>query len=189
MKCHRAFGRDGIFIPFAERQEGAYSKPMKRLGVVFILVLAFCGLANSLYIAQHAESGIPLQCDIGTLTGCNIVAASEYSRVFGIPLAEYGVFFYGILFILAAVELMFFNRLLRRALQVIAVIAVLFSLYFTVLQAFVIDAFCIYCLASAFIALLVLVFASYIEPMVRRDKEDTSVRPLQSPHLTMPPTP
>jgi len=175
------------FLPICEALKSAYPKPMKRLGVVCILILAFCGLANSLYLAQHEESGVPLQCDIGNLDGCNVVAASEYAQVFGVPLAEYGVVFYGILFILAAVELVLFNRLLRRALQVLAVVGVLFSLYFTVLQVFVINALCIYCLASAFIAFLTLVFASYIEPV--RGKEDQPVLLPKSPHLMMPPTP
>ncbi|OGG76530.1 hypothetical protein A2950_02090 [Candidatus Kaiserbacteria bacterium RIFCSPLOWO2_01_FULL_55_19] len=157
---------------------------MKRLGVVGILVLAFLGLADSLYLAQSAETGIPLLCDIQNLTGCNIVAASEYSRVFGIPLAEYGVFFYGVLFVLAALELVLFNRFLRRTLQTLAVIGIIFSLYFSILQIFVINAFCIYCLVSALIALLVIVCARYIEPL--QTHEENTPSPPQ-PHLTMPP--
>ena len=158
---------------------------MKRFAVVGILVLAFLGLADSLYLAQSAETGTPLLCDIQNLTGCNIVAASEYSRVFGIPLAEYGVFFYGVLFVLAALELALFNRFLRRVLQILAVIGISFSLYFSGLQLFVINAFCIYCLASALIALLVLVCARYIEPL-RTDEEHTPSSSSR-PHLTMPP--
>ncbi len=156
---------------------------MKRLAVAGILVLAFLGLADSLYLARSAETGTPLLCDVQNLTGCNIVAASEYSRVFGIPLAEYGVFFYGILFVLAALELALFNRFLRRVLQILAVIGILFSLYFSGLQLFIINAFCIYCLASALIALLVLICARHIEPL-GMPKEPASQ---PQPHLTMPP--
>ena len=60
---------------------------MKRIGVVFILIFAFFGLADSSYLAQHELSGEPLICDIQNLSGCNIVTASQYSRLFGIPLA------------------------------------------------------------------------------------------------------
>ncbi len=63
----------------------AYSKAMKRMGVVFILILAFCGLAGFAYLAQREVSGTP--------------------NLFGIPLAEYGVLFFGTLFVLAALEL------------------------------------------------------------------------------------
>ena len=75
---------------------------MKRAGVVAILILAFCGLADSVYIAQHEMSFVPLLCGADGLTGCNIVAANPYAHLFGIPLAEYGIFFYSLLFILAA---------------------------------------------------------------------------------------
>lgn len=143
---------------------------MKRIGVVFILVFAFLGLADSAYLAQHEASGVPLLCNIQNLSGCNIVAASEYSRLFGIPLAEYGVLFYSILFVLAALELVIFNRLLRRILQAISLVGIISSLYFTFVQVSFIGAFCVYCLASAIIALLIFISASFIEPIRRREK-------------------
>lgn len=138
---------------------------MKRASVVFIVILAFFGLADSAYIAQHEASGTPLLCNIQHLSGCNVVVASPYSYLFGIPLAEYGVLFYSIIFVLAALELVIFDRLVRRVLQVISLIGVVASLYFTLIQVFVIGAFCIYCFASATIALLILIFASFIEPL------------------------
>ena len=164
---------------------------MKRITVVFILVLAFCGLADSSYLAQHEAAGTPLLCNIGSLSGCNIVAASPYSRLFGIPLAEYGVLFYGIVFVLAALELVVFDRLLRRALQVISLVGVGASLYFICVQVFVIGALCIYCLASALVAFLIFILASSIEPIRRERKEheppSLPPSPASVPHLSMPP--
>ncbi len=138
---------------------------MKRTGVVLIIVLAFCGLSDSAYIAQQETNNASLLCDVQNLSGCNIVAASQYSHLFGIPLADYGIVFYGIIFILAALELVLANKLLRRLLQGISLIGVADSLYFTFLQIFVIRELCIFCLASAFIALCILVSASFIEPL------------------------
>jgi len=162
---------------------------MKRIGVVAVLILAFLGLANSAYLAQQETSGDPLLCNIQNFSGCNIVAASEYSKLFGIPLAEYGVLFYGILFVLAALELVIFDRLLRRVLQAVSVVGVISSLYFTFVQVFFIGAFCIYCLASAIIALLILIFASFIEPMRTGGRRSPPpVAPLPVPHLPLPPS-
>jgi uncharacterized membrane protein len=138
---------------------------MKRIGVVLIMILAFCGLTDSAYITQHQLSGTPLLCNIQNLSGCNIVASSQYSRIFGVPLAELGVLFYGIIFVLAALEIVIFDQLLRRVLQGFAIIGVLFSLYTTFIQVFVIGAVCVYCLLSALIALCILILASLIEPM------------------------
>jgi len=156
---------------------------MKRAGVILILVLAFCGLADSAYLTQHELTGTPLICNIGSLSGCNIVAASQYSHLFGIPLAEFGVLFYSIIFVLAALELILFNQLLRRLIQGVAVIGVLSSLYFVFVQIFFINAFCIYCAASAAITLLILISASFIESIRRRGNPTESF-----PHLSMPPT-
>lgn len=141
---------------------------MKRLGVVGILILAFFGLADSIYLTQHELSGTPLLCNIQNLSGCNIVATSQYSHIFGTPLAEFGILFYTIIFILAALELVIFDQLLRRALQAISFIGVISSLYFTFMQIFVIGAFCIYCSASAFITLLIFILATLIEPIRKR---------------------
>lgn len=158
---------------------------MKRIGVVLILVLAFLGLADSVYLTQHALNGTPLLCNIQNLSGCNIVASSQYSHIFGIPLAEFGVLFYGIIFVLAALEIVVFDQLLRRALQVLSLVGVISSLYFTAVQVFFIGAFCIYCLASALIALLILILASFIEPIRRKAPPQASFQP---PPIPMPPS-
>ncbi len=128
---------------------------MKRLGIVAILVLSFGGIADSAYLAQH--------------------------ELFGTPLAEFGVLFYSLLFILAALELVMFNQLLRRALQVISFIGVIASLYFTFMQTFVIGAFCIYCVASALIALLIFICATRVEPLKRSLKNGSSKGTLSMP--------
>lgn len=138
---------------------------MKRIGVVCILLLAFAGLADSLYLAQQKLSGEPLLCNIQNLDGCNVVANSVYSTLFGVPLSEFGVLFYAILFILAALELVLFNKVLRRIIQGVALLCLLGSLYFTFLQIFFIGAFCIYCSISAFITLLIFILATLIEPI------------------------
>lgn len=141
---------------------------MKRAGVILILILAFFGIADSAYLAEHEANNTPLICNIQSLSGCNTVAESEYSRLFGIPLAQYGIVFYSAIFIIAAIELIAFNRLLRRILQGMSLIGVLASLYFTFIQTFVIEAFCIYCLASAIAALLIFICASFIEPIRKK---------------------
>jgi len=162
---------------------------MKRIAVVAILILAFCGLADAAYLAQHVASGAPVICNVQGLSDCNTVIESQYSRFLGIPLADIGVFFYGVLFIFAAVELVLSDWVLRRVLQILSVVGILASLYFIWLQAFVIGAFCEYCLTSALITLLVLFFASFIEPMKakrEREIESTSTNS-PPPRLTMPP--
>ena len=154
---------------------------MKRAGVVLILLLAFGGIADAAYLAQHEASGEPLLCNIEYLSGCNTVAQSPYSHLFGIPLAEYGILFYGVIFVLAALELVVFDRLLRRLLQGAALLGVLASLVFTLIQIFLIGALCVYCLASALITLLIFTFASMLEPLRPRRTHAQSRAPLSMP--------
>jgi uncharacterized membrane protein len=165
-------------------------RAMKRLGVALILFLSFCGLADSAYLTQHEVNGTPLLCNINGLSGCNIVASSPYSHIFGIPLSEYGLLFYGVLFVLTALELLLFDRILRRAIQGIAFFGLVMSAIFTLLQVFVINALCVYCMASAFLALLIAIAASFIE-VARRDGSDqiSSPPPVMPPHsFSMPPS-
>ena len=72
---------------------------MKRQLLKGIFILAILGLADALYLLSKSLMGDPLSCLI--LDGCNIVAASEYSRIFGIPLSAFGVAFYLATLILA----------------------------------------------------------------------------------------
>ncbi len=161
---------------------------MKRIAVIIVLLLAFCGLADSIYLAEHVASGAPVICNIQGLSDCNMVLGTQYSHVFGIPLAELGVLFYSALFLVAALELFLPDRFLRRILQSLSLVGILASLYFVYLQAFVIHAFCAYCLTSAFIALLIVIFASFIEPM-KGKKDSETPSPPPAPRLTMPPAP
>lgn len=161
---------------------------MKRAGVIAILVLAFLGLSDSVYLARQQATGTPLQCNIENLSGCNIVAQSPYSKFLGIPLAEYGVLFYTIMFILAALELIVFDQLLRRVLQGLAGIGLAASIGFTLLQIFIIQALCVYCLASALVSLLIFVAATLIEPLRRTMFDVASPEmPSSRPPFSMPP--
>ena len=106
---------------------------MKRFGVVVILLLAFAGIADAAYIAQ-----------------------SVYARFLGVPLAEYEILFYGALFVLAALELVLYDRTLRRTLQGLALLGLLVSVGCALSQLSGVSDFLIYSTASAVISLLIL---------------------------------
>ena len=137
----------------------------KRISTAAILIFAFLGIADSSYLLQAKIEGAALMCDISALSGCNAVAESPYSMVFGIPIAAYGVAFYSVLFLVAALELIVFHRRARQTIQAFAVFGLAASAYFTALQLFVIQAVCIYCIASAVLTALVFLCAFFIEPI------------------------
>ncbi|MDB5244658.1 MAG: vitamin epoxide reductase [Parcubacteria group bacterium] len=162
---------------------------MKRLGATLILLFAFCGLADSAYLTQHAASGLPLICDIQSfsLSGCNIVATSEYSKILGIPVANLGIVFYAVMFILAAVELVIPRRIVRRLLQIGAVLGVLMSLFSTTAQIFFINALCIYCLASALLTVFIAICAALIEPLSFKQISSAQGESVAPQPFTLPP--
>lgn len=125
-----------------------------RYAPAIILALAFIGLADAAYLAQSALSNTPLLCNLQGLSDCNIVAQSVYSHLFGIPLGVFGLMFYGVLFALAAVELVYTESLVRKGIQIVTTTGVLASVGFEFLQIFVIKALCVYCALSALLALL-----------------------------------
>lgn len=163
----------------------------KRIATWAILILAFFGLADSVYLLQHEISGVPLVCDSSLLTGCNAVAQSPYSELFGIPIAAYGTIFYALLFVVAALELVIFHHRARRIIQAFAVVGFGASTYFTILQLFVINALCIYCIASAVTALAIFLFAFLLEPIRSKQPQkpqSTAPRAPMHPYLSMPPS-
>ena len=129
-----------------------------------LLVIAFLsvlGIVDASYLTYHALAKLPLPCTI--LEGCNAVAASPYSKVFGVPLSAFGILFYLGVFLLAIIFLFKQNRVIGFSLRFFALIGFVLSVYFTYLQGFVIKAFCVYCIASAIISTIIFILSFLIK--------------------------
>lgn len=129
----------------------------RSLLIALILALSFLGIADSWYLYQSAITDTALSCDLGSgLDGCNIVAQSAYSRIFGVPLALYGVGFFALSFVLTAALSFMPSRMLYRALLALSAAGVAASAVFVYIQFALIKALCIYCIVSAGITVLLL---------------------------------
>jgi len=118
--------------------------------VYALFALAAIGLINALYLAVSYYTGASLACSL--LDGCNVVAASPYSKLFGIPLAYFGVLYFIGALSLGALMLVNAHIISKYAWAVFSytVLGGMFSLYFEYLQLGPIGAICIYCQISAF---------------------------------------
>jgi uncharacterized membrane protein len=128
--------------------------------VPFIMLgLALLGIADAFYDSYAIYNGQLLWCP-PPIDGCNTVANSPYARIFGVPLGYYGLIFYLHMFALAAL-LAFepFSRGLHLGTIVYTATGVSFSLYFMYIQFTFIHSFCIYCLVSAALTLLLFIVA------------------------------
>ena len=126
-----------------------------------IAVLALVGFFVSLYLWLHAIGATgPLRC--GPAGGCDVVQASPYARLFGLPVALYGVIGYAALLGVSLVGLQprFASR--RSPTVLLAGLATLgfgFTLYLKYVELFVIEALCRWCLVSALIMTVIWVIA------------------------------
>jgi len=124
-----------------------------------MLVLALIGIADAFYDSYAIYNGWVLWCP-PPIDGCNIVANSPYARVVDVPLGYVGVVYYLYMFALVAL-LAFdpFSRGLRLGVVLYAATGVAFSVYFMYVQFTFIHAFCIYCVISAVLTLLLFIAA------------------------------
>lgn len=133
-----------------------YSMHTRRGLLVSILVLTVLGIADAIYLSYSVLEGAALFCDVGAaLDGCNIVAQSPYSKLFGIPLALYGVLFYGALFAATVALFKLTHHPLYQAVVALGALGLVASLIFLFIQFVLIKALCVYCIASAVIAALI----------------------------------
>jgi uncharacterized membrane protein len=139
-------------VKTGEREDEA-SPPISRL-YALAAVLALAGLADAVYLTVEHLTGRSVRCTV--TSGCSEVLSSAYATIGGYPLALFGALAYFTAFSLATLAA--FGS--ARAGQLFAVLVALMfamSLWLLYLQAFVLHAFCQYCLLSAAITTLLLV--------------------------------
>lgn len=139
--------------------------PLPNKLIIAIVLLALIGFADATYLTVEHYSGVIPPCTIG---GCEQVLTSDYSIIFGVPVALGGALYY--LFILVGSLIYFESKkeLYIRIALALTVIGFLMSLYFFYLQAVVIKAFCFYCLGSAATSTILFTLAIYVFSKYRK---------------------
>lgn len=110
-----------------------------RIGVAAV---ALAGMAIAGYLTYVHYRPDALICTGGG--GCETVQESSYAELAGVPIALLGVVAYASVLALAAWD----APAARTFAAAIALTAVGFAVYLVVLQAFVIDAWCVWCLVN-----------------------------------------
>lgn len=124
------------------------------------LVLGLLGLLDTVYLTAQHYIGLPVICGVGH--GCETVLSSEYSSVFGISIALFGVLFYFSVIVASAMFMDTKNMVFLRFIALGSAIAFLASIFLVYIQAFVIGQFCVYCLTSAAISTLLFITSMYV---------------------------
>jgi len=123
-------------------------------------LVALAGLFVAVYLTMYKLGYIgTLVCAVGS---CEVVQTSKWATLLGYPVAGWGVAYYvGVLAVsLAGLSASLADsRRLSQLLVVMTAMGVLFSLWLTYLELFVIEAICQWCVASAVLATILFVIA------------------------------
>jgi uncharacterized membrane protein len=142
---------------------------------MLIALLALGGVFLSVYLTLHKLGYIGhLACAIAS---CELVQSSRWSVLLDIPVAAWGAAFYATTFAIAFLgtqERFADSRAISRLLTAMTGWGVLFSTYLTGLEVFAIHGYCMYCLTSA--ALVVVLFVLSV-----RDLREFGAAPLVLP--------
>jgi uncharacterized membrane protein len=128
---------------------------------VLIPILTIIGLGVALYLTYVETQNVVAVC--GPVGDCNAVQASPFAELFGfLPVGLLGALGYVAILVLWFVGLRSegaVGHLAPLAIFGMALFGVLFSIYLTYLELYIIRAVCIWCLTSAVIMSLVLVLS------------------------------
>jgi uncharacterized membrane protein len=132
-----------------------------------IAILALAGMVvSSVSLYHHYGTSQTNYCDFGASFNCDIVNRSIYSTVLGIPDALIGIVGYGLLL---AVATLYRTKAETPLMLLIASAAGLsFALYLTYIEKFVLATWCVLCLSSLTLIVLITALSSFLAARAMR---------------------
>jgi uncharacterized membrane protein len=135
---------------------------------IAVAIVSLAGLADAAYLTVQALTGETAVC--GGSPDCFRVLGSVYAKVGGIPMAAFGMLAYFGVFSFATFAAFGYAR--ARTLLILTIGAIfLATLWLLYVQAFVLHAYCRYCLFSAAITFLLAGLVIALPPS--QDASDT----------------
>ncbi len=125
----------------------------------------FIGISDFVFFSNYHFSREAGPCR--PVTGCETVLTSQYAEMFGIPTAAFGALAYFAAFSFAVLAV-FGNRKMWDVFGVAVSVMMVFTIYLIYLQAYVIGAFCQFCLLSA--ATTLTLFIIYLASLFYRSR-------------------
>lgn len=156
-------------------------KTLKTLVIILLVISMFELFISGLLTAAKYSDSIAVLCGEDSSNSCNTVQSSEFSNIvnlkdnnnnitFQVPITLIGVFYYIFIIFYLFRYLKFLNlknsksllKKMNKNLLILASLGFLFSISYTLIQAFIIEAYCKYCLTSAFLTSLLFFIIFYI---------------------------
>ena len=143
------------------QRSGTAGGSAQRLLYVITAIISLLGLADTIYLTVEHLVGETAGCIVAS--GCFEVLGSKYATLGPVPLAGVGAVAYFTVFSLALLAAFGYRRV-EIFLMLLVQVMFAVTLWLLLLQAFVLHAFCDYCLLSAAVTLSVTatVFAAHL---------------------------
>ncbi|MFN8419246.1 MAG: vitamin K epoxide reductase family protein [Anaerolineae bacterium] len=128
---------------------------------VFSVILAIAGVLNTGYLVWTKLANTEVYCPPGSVFSCDLVQSSIYSRIGPIPIQYLGLLGYAAILgvLLLETRVPFFAQRGKLIVFGFTLFGFLYSAYLTGIEAFVLHAWCMYCLVSAGIMTVLFVVA------------------------------
>lgn len=121
-----------------------------------IALVSVLGLAVSIFLWSVVYTSSPIGCLTG---GCEAVLFSKFAKIIGVPIAAWGVAYYGVNLLITGIRLFDDRPVLKLVNWVISSFGIFASSYYFYLELFKINAICSWCkvstLATIFLFVLV----------------------------------
>jgi uncharacterized membrane protein len=137
------------------REKNGASAGSRAQVILYSIAAVFClaGLADATYLSVIAFTGETAACS--GQAGCFEVLGSTYARVAGVPVAALGALGYFTAFTFAVFAAFHYKRAPKLFVLTVCLMFAA-TLWFLYVQAFLLHAFCRYCLFSAAITFLLM---------------------------------
>ena len=137
---------------------------MTKCTTKIIFVLSIFGVLLSTYSLLHNQGFASGEfCVYGEVINCDIVNKGPFSQIAGIPVSLIGIV--GYMFLAVGSWMLLHNfddKSLKWFLFLAACVGLIFSLYLTSLEAFVLHAWCLVCLVSQVLILTITGLCAYL---------------------------
>lgn len=136
------------------------SNAKKMLGKIFItlLILSFLGFFDATFLSIIHYKNITPPCTI--TQGCERVLSSKFAVIYGIPLSDFGIFYFlASIFLNVLIFQHFQNSWLRKTFMIFNISGVAAAVILLYLQFIVLKALCQYCMLVELILFLSFYFS------------------------------
>jgi uncharacterized membrane protein len=114
---------------------------------IILYIVSVIGLLDTSYLIYHKLAGTDVDCLFFPKKWCTKVQYSKFSKTFGVPNPVWGFLMYAAILVLTYMVTQ--GSASFNVVKGIVTFGFLFSMYFTFIQAFVLRAFCTWCVVSA----------------------------------------